>query len=186
MTIQEAIKESHECAVAKDFYSPPLSVPTLLALIITELSEAIEADRKDKYFDDSEWSLAQIGDMLENQKDRHSIQVYQYWLKDTFEDELAGACIRLFDLVGYLGLEIWNPPTKLQEPDIPGNIMEAINQVCVGYTIKDDMPILTFFLSCVLGTIFAIAKKLDFDLWAHIEAAMKYNWLREIKHGKKY
>lgn len=82
---------------------------------------------------------------------------------------------------------------------LPGeNAMEAMSQIGYAYVSirgegflniynKERNPIsLNAHLSNTIGIIFAIAKKLDIDLWAHIGVAMKYNRLREPKHGKKY
>jgi NTP pyrophosphatase (non-canonical NTP hydrolase) len=197
MTIQEAIKEAHECAVAHKFYDTPRSVPALLALINTELSEAIEADRENKYIKNIyqfKGILWEMPEMKAGSDDIEFKKLYETYLKDTFESELADACIRIFDLAGYLGIELWNPPTHLNEPDVSGNIMEVMSQIGYlyqvyrqtiiweNYNYEDYRPL----LSGTLGIIFAITKKLEFNLWAHVEATMRYNRLREVKHGKKY
>jgi len=66
---------------AKGFWDEPRSVAECIALIHSELSEALEADRKDL-----------LDDHL---VDRHGLEV-----------ELADAVIRILDLSGYLGLDI--------------------------------------------------------------------------------
>jgi len=179
MTIQEAIKEAHDCAKEKGFYNPPPTVPAILALINTELSEAIQADRNE-----IKSNAALPYDNIIGESAFKTL--YEIHVKDTLEDELAGACIRIFDLAGYLGIELWNPPTNLNELDIPGNIMEAMSSIGIAYIDYNNLATIRLCLSNAMGTIFAISKKLDFDLWAHIEAAMRYNRLREFKHGKKY
>lgn len=182
MTIREAIKEAHECAKEHGFHNPSPSIPTLLALIITELSEAIEAERINNR------CKLNINDLVFNENlplDRFKSK-YGMKIKDTFESELAGACIRIFDLAGLLDLKICKPTTRLREPDIPGNIMEVMVLIAGAYLSINVTPEFIFQLSIALGTIFAIAKKFDINLWLHIEAAMKYNRLRKYKHGKKY
>ena len=186
MTIQEAIKEAHDCAVAHKLYDPPPSVPALLALINTELSEVIKADRKERYFRNLKWSGKSplITDFL---LWPDFYQAYACFVKNTLESGLADACIRIFDLAGRLGFELEISPIQIVETDIPGNIMEAMSQIGFAYAeTRTTNPSISVNLDAALGIIFAIAKKLDFDLWQHIEAAMRYNWLREVKHGKKY
>lgn len=186
MTIQEAIKEAHECAKEHGFHNPSPPIPTLLALIITELSEAIEANRKKDFC-----GLDPSGYIFDPNLPIDEFRAfYESNVRDTFENELAGACIRIFDLAGLLNAVIENPQTQLLEPNIPGNIMEAMCQIGFAYIVIQNKCIksdtIDFRLSCCLGIIFAIAKKLNIDLWAHIEMAMRFNRLREYKHGKKY
>ena len=66
---------------------------TLLMLIVSELAEAMEADRKGRYAD-----LGKYYKGIE-----YSFETY---VKDTFEDELADTAIRIFDLCEALGIDI--------------------------------------------------------------------------------
>lgn len=45
MTIAELIEKSHSNAIQKGFWDNPREFPTMVMLIVTELSEAVEADR---------------------------------------------------------------------------------------------------------------------------------------------
>ena len=70
----------------------------LLMLITSELSEALESHRKGKF---SNW--------VSYQKDLSvcgEIESFKLHIKDTFEDEIADAIIRLLDLVGRLNIDI--------------------------------------------------------------------------------
>jgi len=70
----------------------------LLMLITSELSEALESHRKGKF---SNW--------MSYQKDlsvHGEIESFKLHIKDTFEDEIADAIIRLLDLVGRLNIDI--------------------------------------------------------------------------------
>lgn len=46
MQISELVKQAHDNAVAKGFWDKPREFGTLIALIHSELSEALEADRR--------------------------------------------------------------------------------------------------------------------------------------------
>lgn len=63
-------------------------IPLRIALIHSEISEAFEAFRKDKFC------------INVNDPD------FQSKVKDTFEDEIADSIIRLFDLCGHLEIDI--------------------------------------------------------------------------------
>ena len=88
-------------AKRKGFYDGNFNLSEKLMLIVSELGEAQEADRKDrranlKYFLERQKVL-----VLESQ-----IRCFESSIKDTVEDELADAIIRILDLCGYLGIDI--------------------------------------------------------------------------------
>lgn len=84
----------HIDAVKKGFYDHPREIGTLLMLIVSELSEALEADRKSFHV-----NITKIPGYCDP-------VVFKEKVKDSFEDEIADAIIRLFDLVGYLNIDI--------------------------------------------------------------------------------
>ena len=98
----ELSKEQHERMVEKGFYDGSKQIGTLLMLTVSELSEALEADRKGRHSDLKEFEAhLQEGISEEQKKD-----AFKQYIKDTFEDEIADTFIRLLDLCGYLGIDI--------------------------------------------------------------------------------
>lgn len=85
----------HKDNVERGFYDQPRELGTLLMLIVSELSEALEADRKNFHVD--------VGNIPVNIFNPDSFKAK---IKDSFEDEIADAFIRLFDLVGYMDINI--------------------------------------------------------------------------------
>jgi NTP pyrophosphatase (non-canonical NTP hydrolase) len=77
---------------AKGFWDNERNVGELLMLVTSELGEALEAHRKGRFAD---WS---------NVKDDG--YGFASLIKDTFEDEIADAVIRLLDLSAGLGIDL--------------------------------------------------------------------------------
>lgn len=99
MTLNELSKEIHEYAKQKGFWDSKREMGTLLMLIVSELSEAMEADRKVKY---AEVTQFQKNIDLGGNWERN----FEALIKDRFEDEIADAFIRLFDLCGAMNIDI--------------------------------------------------------------------------------
>jgi NTP pyrophosphatase (non-canonical NTP hydrolase) len=91
MNIKEVQQESHQIAVDKGFWEEgKRNLSELLMLVVSELGEACEALRKDNR------------------------QINKIWRKDAFEDELADAVIRIFDLAESEGIDLeWQIRQKL-------------------------------------------------------------------------
>lgn len=100
--INEISKEQHARMIEKGFYDENKQIGTILMLTVSELSEALEADRKGRHSNLKEFEkLLQEGVSGELKKD-----AFKKYMKDTFEDEIADTFIRLFDLCGLLGINI--------------------------------------------------------------------------------
>ena len=90
----------HEGNKQKGFYNgekKPLG--TMLMLVVSELGEALEADRHSLKAD-----LNYYENLLNTNYD---FQIaFKEAIKDTVEDEIADAIIRLLDMCGYLHIDI--------------------------------------------------------------------------------
>jgi|WetSurMetagenome_2_1015567.scaffolds.fasta_scaffold02367_12 NTP pyrophosphatase (non-canonical NTP hydrolase) len=106
MEINELVMLAHENAVNHGFYEKKPEIASQLMLIVTELSEACEADRKNRHFSANPKLLLQsrIEDHEIDQKSYD--KAFKEQNKDTFEDELSDAVIRICDLAGYLDIDL--------------------------------------------------------------------------------
>ena len=94
MHLRNLVKDAHKIAKEKGFWESK-NISEKIMLVVTELSEAVEALRKN------------------NRQDVSSV-LKMKWYKDTFEDEICDTFIRLADLCGYMGIDIeWQLEQKM-------------------------------------------------------------------------
>ena len=79
---------------AKGFWDKERNVGELLMLVTSELGEAMEAHRKNRFTPDFFTGS------------NHTPKAFEDNVKDTFEDEIADAVIRLLDLSAGLGIDL--------------------------------------------------------------------------------
>jgi NTP pyrophosphatase (non-canonical NTP hydrolase) len=103
--INELAQEIHKNAVSKGFYEEEKDTATWLMLIVTEVAEACEADRKDRFAD---WVAFEYETRkrLINGYGPAWVKAFDIHIKDSFEDELADIMIRVMDLAAYKGIDL--------------------------------------------------------------------------------
>lgn len=101
LSLNEACKEQHEAVIEKGFTPQP--VATNLMLIVSELGEACEADRKNRHAEIEGYEKAMANPP---QPDMLAQACFESFIKDTFEDEIADAFLRLMDLCGAMNIDI--------------------------------------------------------------------------------
>lgn len=83
----------------KGFWDKERNVGEMLMLVTSELGEAMEAHRKGRFakLEEAQSNISSGGDFKMN---------FEKYIKDTFEDEIADAVIRLLDMAAGLGIDI--------------------------------------------------------------------------------
>ena len=104
--LNSASVEIHNDAKRKGFWDSERETGTLLMLCVSELSEALEADRKARFakHDIFEIDLNFNSDIIP--QDERFKRAFEGNIKDTFEDELADTVIRILDLCGARGIDL--------------------------------------------------------------------------------
>lgn len=100
--INQLAQDIHENAKAKGFY-PEGSVRNMgemLCLVHSEVSEAMEADRKDHF------CQGDIKELLQLREQSEFLQAFEKQVKGSFEDELADIAIRVMDIAAYKGIDL--------------------------------------------------------------------------------
>lgn len=86
----------------KGFWDDQRSLVELLMLTVSELSEAVEALRKNRRSD-----IDTFKRKMSNENNKFEFKKnFEEYVKDSFEDEIADAVIRLFDMCGGLGIDL--------------------------------------------------------------------------------
>ena len=182
-------KRIYENAKRHGFHNEYMEIEHWLCLVICELSEAVEADRHNKRAIPEAFDRA-MKEPVSPHEAASPEEIYDYWfeayIKDTVEDELADAAIRLLDLAGSTNVMINKAYTNYQNMYICNfaeswSFTEKIFYIEKMITRSEFVPI-----SDVLYRIYYLADSLGFDLFEYIERKMTYNEHRPFKHGKEY
>lgn len=94
-------RECHKDSLRKGFYNKPQELGTSLMLVVSELSEALEADRVGRYA-----KLDTFKRRLQEEGEENFKEIFENEVKDTVEDELTDTLIRILDLSGKMDIDI--------------------------------------------------------------------------------
>lgn len=106
--LNELAKQVHENAKQKGFFDTPKNIGEMLCLIHSEVSEALEADRK-KHYAVKSWNIennVDLNDLESTSNKQYFKQEFEVAIKNSFEDELADVMIRVMDLAAYKGIDL--------------------------------------------------------------------------------
>lgn len=192
------IDRAYSCSCAHGFHEHELSVSHCLMLVLTEVSEMVEADRVGSHADLTSFDKWQSA---------HGVNYFNtdftQFIKDTVEDEMADVCIRLYDLCGCFGLRDdieWTDTSSMREDfdelfkDL--SLCERCFTLCAilcrcesADACKDNVMLRQLLLEAIPSAVcfmFCMADDMGIDLMRHIELKMQYNESRVVRHGKKY
>lgn len=196
MNLNELKNKAYKTACDHGFHDADWSNEHLLCLVISELMEAVEADRND-----SRANMIGFETCINNAyqgivRDDWFLKAYRADIKGSVEEKLSDATIRLLDLAGL---------RKIDLSELQGPLFDKFNITPELIICKSQIKEMSFtermFFLCILLTsgerienvvksaiavIFLNANMLGVDLLWHIEQKQRYNELRPMMHGKKY
>ena len=197
--------EAYQDAKLKGFHNEELSDEHCIVLIMTELAEAVEADRKNKHADREQYKALieyadrermLTGDILK----QYEKEAFENLIKDTVEDELADVVIRVLDLSGLRNVDLESVDEMKDFEyhfDCP-EIMEDFAENRFTEVIFDlsQMLFRCYYnpyeglnhrrLRIFLCYVLYYCKHHNIDIEWHVDHKMEYNQYRERKHGKIY
>ena len=181
MNFDELSQEAYATAKAHGWHDIELPNETYLMLIITEIAEAVQADRKDKHAYKDKF-LASL--KPDDDGDMFSMLFGQY-IKNSVEDELSDIVIRCLDMSGLRGIG-FDLTYKLLDKgmqEVKETFPEVMYHLCT--FISSDGETLRDKLNYCMALIIGYCKQKDIDIEFFIEQKMKYNKLRPFRHGNK-
>lgn len=180
MNLNKLRDKAYQCAVAHGWHEENLSDEHFLCLVISELMEAVEADRKGMHANRANFEYCM---KQRKRDDGEFMYAFKQDIKDSVEDELADACIRMLDLAGLRGydLDSFDYEGSDTEDYSDMTFTESMFRICVYVTdnFYRDEPFI------LLNEIFAFCRDRNIDIFWHIKQKMKYNELRPYKHRDK-
>jgi len=171
MNYKKLSKEIHKNAVSKGFWKTDSNQDEKFMLILTELGEAVEAHRKDKFA-----KVQEFHNSLDAMDEEDFTMLFHAHIKDTVEDEFADVVIRCLDYLERYKKGLYDIYSVNFEwsANFAENILKTIRD-----NIDYDVPY-------IISYVESLCKEYDIDLEWHIEQKMKYNATREKLHGKLY
>lgn len=190
LRLREWINSAYGTACEKGFHEEELSVAHMLMLVLTEVSEVIDADRKG--------NTASLGWYTEKGlTDRDFYNLYRDIVKPSVEAELADVVIRICDTCGALGIE----------PYLVDSMQEEFKEIFSEFPlcercfvlsrilcdVDDDVIVdeanpkcVQSVLSSALEFVLCMCEDMGIDIERHVELKMRYNDMRPYKNGKNY
>ena len=172
--IRELCREAHENAVRHGFWDEEHDIRHYLMLVITELAEAVQAYRKNKFADRNEY------EKLVKERGCAEDTAFLLSVKDTFEDKMADACIRLMDLAGRSDAELPDDYDSLDFLDERGITIVLFKAIFFmqNAMYRDTGELVMYFIR--------LSEAIGIDIEWHIRQKMAYNKSRPYLHGNKF
>lgn len=192
--LMKLVNRVHDNAVRHGWHEEKLSADHWLMMIITEVCEMIEADRKGKHAN-KEWFIQRMKESGADDKD--FIYTFKASIKDSVEDELSDICIRIKDMAGELytaddfvvKLVVFDcnmKSDKAIKEALEGKTLTEISMLAVRQLVSEKREPLDN-IAITFQCLYSIARIHGIDLDWHIKQKMHYNELRPYHHGgKKY
>ena len=182
MNLNELRDEAYSIAKANGWHEEERSDSHWLMLIITEIAEAVQADRKGHH--------SRVERFIEDMSDKDNADgdlwfrlTFAQNIENTVESELADIVIRLLDFAGLRGIPLDDAnkilDEGLEETTIPLPVF--MSQTCAD--IANENYTVARIVNEIIASIIAYRRNKGVDIEFFIRTKMKYNHLRGYHHG---
>ena len=183
MNLNELKDRAYKTAKSHGWHDKELSDETYLMLIITEIAEAVQADRKGIRPD-----IEGYKEFVEAHDETAITYAFKKYIKGCVEEELADVVIRCLSFAGHRGWDLQHALDDLlstsEADEIYGDetFAEVAYYACSGIIMAIDQEKV---VHSVLGDVVSYCNYKGIDIDWHVEQKMRYNELRPYKHGGK-
>lgn len=158
-------------------------------LIITEISEAVQAERAGNVASREMFELNEEYNIMPFQAN------FESFIKDTIEDEIADIILRILDYCGLHNIDLSNIEEEtdaflkiVQEKGLlKGELLTDLGYyLCKMFTENNHITLESFLMTHAISCCLVFCKLHDIDIMWHIQQKMKYNQTRPHLNGKRY
>ena len=183
--VSNSYRVAHQHGFHDDYHSPA----HYMMLVLSEIGEMVEADRKNRHADIACFNTSCMESWT---------TLFEKCIKDTFEDEMADVAIRLCDFCGSLNVlpytndvmvdmseefeKFWGDKSVCEQCFALSSMVVDIERA--SYDADDSK--MRKRLGSTLSFIFEMANYHGIDLLWHVDRKMEYNESRPLRHGKAY
>lgn len=190
---KEFIDRAYDTACKHGFHEEERSVSHWLMLVVSEIGEMVEADRKNRHAKLEEFDRVMRIDACVKSFSHY----FELYVKDSLCDELADVCIRLYDFCGEMGIvpedisfRIDGDFMKMWDEEFGDmSVCEQCYELVRGVSSVDvdsSEEEMSEMVGASLLFCYCFAEHHGIDLERHIGLKMSYNEGREVRHGKQY
>lgn len=186
-----ALKDrAYKTAVAHGFHEEEKPDAYWLGLVMSEMGEAINADRKGLHADTKRFEEVMAMRCITPRV------AFEENIKDSVEDEIADIVIRLLDFAGLRGYElstdeyldsfIISALEELKTSGLPGLLLVFIYALSYNFSYGNLECCVCITIRIISGCFEKMTGGSDCDLWWFVKQKMRYNEQRPILNGKRY
>lgn len=186
MNLNELRDEAYRIACEHGFHEEEHSDGHFIMLVITEISEAVEADRKGLRANHKDFAKSMVDEACFSPEAKKTLFQMNFakYIKGSLEEELADVAIRLLDFAGLRDIDMSAVhEAPIREKEFIEQAFWICEMICLWRAsfLKQAQVIPACF-----GVLLYIASRANIDLMEYVRIKMRYNSMREYKHGKKY